>query len=40
LFIFLSEEKGVLNVDRVSGWRVWKDDPADICPEAFLELFV
>ena len=29
-FIFLPEEEGVLNVDGVSGWRNWKDDPADI----------
>ena len=29
-FIFLPEEEGVLNVDGVSGWRTWKDDPVDI----------
>ena len=40
LFIFLPENEGVLNVDGVSGWRIWKDDPADICPKAFLELLV
>jgi len=40
LFIFLPEEEGVLNVDGVSGWMNWKDDPAGISPKAFLELFV
>jgi len=40
LFIFLPEEEGVLNVDGVSGWMNWKDDPAGISPKAFLELLV
>ncbi len=39
-FIFLPEEEGVLNVDGVSGWRNWKDDPADISSKAFLELLI
>ena len=39
-FFFLPEEEGVLNVDGVYGWRYWKDDPADICPKAFLELLI
>ena len=39
-FIFLPEEKGVLYINRVSGWRNRQDDPADISPKAFLELLV
>ena len=26
----------VLNVEVVSGWKIWKDDPADISSKAFL----
>jgi hypothetical protein len=40
IFIFLPEEEGILYIKRVSGWMKRKDDPADICPKAFLELFV
>ena len=39
-FIFLPENEGVLNVDGVSGWRNRKDDPADICLKAALELLI
>ena len=39
-FFFLPEDEGVLNVDGVSGWRNWKDDPADISSKAFLELLI
>ena len=39
-FIFLPEEEGVLKVDGVSGQRNWKDDLADFCPKAFLELLI
>ena len=37
-FIFLPVKEGVLYIIRVSGWRNWKDDPADISSKAFLEL--
>jgi hypothetical protein len=30
----------VLYINRVSGWRNRKDDPADISPKAFLEFLV
>tara|TARA_B110000881_G_scaffold165409_1_gene148455 strand:+ start:318 stop:452 length:135 start_codon:yes stop_codon:yes gene_type:complete len=40
IFIFLPEEEGILYIKRVFGWVKRKDDPADICPKAFLELFV
>ena len=28
----------MLNVDGVSGWSNWKDDPAEISHKAFLEI--
>ena len=28
----------MLNINRVSGWRHRKDDPAEICPKEFLEI--
>ena len=37
-FIFLPEEEDMLYINRVSGWRQGKDDPADICPKEFLEI--
>ena len=39
-FIFIFEEEGVLYINRVSGWRNMKDDPADTSSKAFLELLV
>ena len=39
-FIFLPEEEGVLNIDRSPGRRCGKNDTADVCFQAGLELLV
>ena len=39
-FIFLPEEEGVLNIDRSPRRRCGKNDTADVCFQAGLELLV
>ena len=36
LFYFFPEVEGVFNVEGVTGWKMWKDGPVDISPQAFL----
>ena len=32
----IPEVEGVFYLEGVTGWKIWKDDPAEISPKAFM----